>query len=70
MSRVRAYVRAVSTHLVDAVVEPQDLERALESLAARELAEVGHEGGELVDLGDHVVGDLVRLLVVLSSWRA
>ena len=63
MSLMRAWVRAVSTHSSTHSSRRSVTDVALAALAAGELAEVGHQRGQLVDLGDHVVGDLAQVLV-------
>ncbi len=48
-------VRARGLHaLVNAVVKTQNFDDAVRTFAAREFAQVGDEGCQLVDLGDHV----------------
>src|ERR1019366_6500244 len=44
--------------LVEALVEAQRLEHALAAFTTRQLGQVGHQRRQLVDLGDHVVGEL------------
>ena len=59
---MRAWVRAVSTHSSTHSSSRRRHGVALAAVSAGELAEVGHQRGQLVDLGDHVGRDLAQVL--------